>query len=115
MKTAWPLAKRLSLLLLSLLVVLFAAQVKTSVYKAPSTTVRTLAASKFWKENHSAAKIVAPESSQERATVLLLCLLLITPCIAGSRELIECDALPIPSLLYQAGLNQYHRPPPFLS
>lgn len=103
--------RAVAVLLMCLLVLLFATQTKTALYKRPSVTVRTLAASKFWK-NGQTQSVSIPEFPKPESTALALALILFALPIVKRMERVQEPAIRPLALRNLDAVQLFHRPPP---
>jgi hypothetical protein len=103
--------RTLCTLLMCLMVLLFATQTKTALYKAPSPTVRTLAASKFWK-NGQTQNISVPDLPKNGVLFSTAVFVLLSVPALLKRETTQDSLTPLLSFLDLEGINHFHRPPP---
>jgi hypothetical protein len=103
--------RALCALLMCLMVLLFATQTKTAMYKVPSPTVRTLTASKFWKDGQT-QNISIPSHLNDDVPFWELVLVLFSFSISLKREFLQERLALSASFLDLEGINHFHRPPP---
>jgi hypothetical protein len=94
-----------------LLVLLFATQTKTALYKRPSVTVRTLAASKFWK-NRQTQNVSIPEFPKPDSTALALALIFLALPLLKKMERVQEPVMRRPALRNLDAVHLFHRHTP---
>lgn len=103
--------RRMCTLLMCLMLLLFATQTKTALYKGSSPTVRTLAASKLWTNSQS-HKAPCPDAPQESFLAIVLLALVSTFRPVAIKERCLEFAGSLHSFLDLDGISHFHRPPP---
>lgn len=99
--------------LMCLMVLLFATQTKIALYRVPSPTVRTLVASKFWK-NGQTQNISIPDPPKDGVSALVFFLALLSFPLLTKKENLQDASTPAVSFCDLEGIHQFHRPPPSL-
>ncbi len=97
--------------LLCLMVLLFAIQAKTAWYKVPSPTVRTLVASKFWKDGQT-QNISIPDQPKDSVSAFIVVFAILSLPLLRRREWLQKLYAPAVSFFDLEGIHQFHRPPP---